>query len=303
MKNNVLLTASDRRYGDFLIEHWFRSLRENSDLGNIDVAVMDYGLSLAQHYYLEKHGIITRKGKRDGHVAVIRYREMRDFLTETAYNQVALCDSGDIIFQGDISPVFQQDTSSYRAVCEDYKPFFSVFISSDFFDPADRQRLSECFIHNRMVNGGFIVAPRDRMIHLADECLSTIRDMTRFGPDQIVLNGVLYEEGFVELEKTYNYVIATAKEGVSVESGVVKTANGRMPLVVHNAGNLGLLRPIEDFGYGPERNKLKEDTLNALKTLYQSTEGFFKTQELFIESRRRFRTRLRKMIRNLRLID
>jgi hypothetical protein len=302
MKSNVIITASDRRYGDFLIEHWLRSLRDNTDLSDIDVAVLDYGLSVAQRFYLESNGVFVHPGKRDGHVTVIRYRELRSFLVaHPEYAQAALCDSGDIIFQGDIAPVFEKDRFSFRAVCEDYKPFFSFFISSDFFDSGDRERLSECFVRNPMINGGFVVGPREKMIMLADECLVVIKDKTRFGPDQIVLNDVLYRDRFVSLDPLYNYVIATAKEGVKIEGGAILTGEYREPVVVHNAGNVGALRPIEDFGYGPSRNRLKEDVYVALRALYASSEGLFKTQELFLDSRRLFRSQLRKLLRDLGL--
>jgi hypothetical protein len=302
MKSNVIITASDRRYGDFLIEHWLTSLRENADLSDIDVAVLDYGLSVAQRFYLAANGCLVYPGKRDGHPAVIRYRELRAFLqAHGEYSQAALCDSGDIIFQGDIADVFAKDGGSFRAVCEDYKPFFSFFISSDFFDSEDRERLSECFVRNPMINGGFVVAPREKMIALADECLSVIKDMTKFGPDQIVLNDLLYRDSFVRLDSAYNYVIATAKEGIKIEDGVFFTGEGRKPVVVHNAGNVGALRPVEDFGYGASRNRLKEDVYLALRALYASSEGLFKTQELFLDSRRLFRSQIRKLMHDLRV--
>ena len=300
MNKYVIVTASDRKYGDFLIEHWLASLRENTRLEGIDIAVLDYGLSVAQRFYLAGNGIRTRAGKRDGHVAVIRYRELKAFLSENPqYEQVLLCDSGDIVFQGDIAPVFALRPDAYRAVSEDYKPFFSVFIGPDFFGPEDRERLSECFVRNPMINGGFVAAPREKMMALADACLRTIKDHTKFGPDQIVLNGVLHAEGYVELDSLYNYVLATAKEGIRIKDGRFFTGQGREPVVVHNAGNVGLLRPIENFGYGAERNRLKEDVYAALQALYASTEGLFKTQELFLESRRLFRSTARALMRDL----
>jgi len=249
---------------------------------------------------LQGNGVRVYPGKRDGHVAVIRYRELRNFLTDNpAYDQVLLCDSGDIIFQGDIAPVFSEYTDTYRAVTEDYKPFFSVLIGPDFFDREDRERLSECFVRNPMINGGFILAPREKMITLADECLKTIKDYTKFGPDQIVMNGVLHNAGYIELDSIYNYVVTTAKEGIRIHRGRFFTGQGREPIVVHNAGNLRLLRPIENFGYGAERNELKDDVYTALHKLYQSTEGLFKTHELFLDSRRRFKSRLNKLKKEL----
>ncbi|MFQ3546757.1 MAG: hypothetical protein SNJ56_00300 [Termitinemataceae bacterium] len=300
MKSNIIVTASDKKYGDFLIEHWLRSLRENANSSQFDIAVLDYGLSVAQRYYLESHGVIVRLCIRDGHVTSIRYRDLASLLQEHPnYEQVLLCDSGDIVFQDDISPLFTEHQNEVRAVCEDYKPLFSMFISNEFFDPEDKDRLLMCFIKNPMINGGVVVAPRERMLSLCDEMNRVIKDKSRFGPDQIVLNGYLYEHGFYRLDSIYNYVIATAKEGISIKDGVFYTGTGRKIVVVHNAGNVRAFRPIERFGYGPGHNLLKDDVYRTLKALYESTEGLFKTQEFFLDSQRRFKTAVRTFIKDM----
>jgi hypothetical protein len=125
MKGFAIVTASDREHGDFLIEHWLRSLQENVRLDGTEIVVLDYGLSLAQRFYLEHHGVLLRPGRRDGHVTVLRYRETRDLLIDRPYEQICLCDSGDIIFQDDIASLFERSPDTYRAVCEDYKPIGS----------------------------------------------------------------------------------------------------------------------------------------------------------------------------------
>ena len=108
MKENVIITASDKKYGDFLIEHWYKSLKENCNLSNIYIFVIDYGLSVAQKYYLKHNDISVFEGKRNGHVVIIRFREINTILSAYNYNQVLLCDSGDIIFQKDISPLLNK---------------------------------------------------------------------------------------------------------------------------------------------------------------------------------------------------
>ena len=300
MKTNLIITASDKKYGDFLIEHWFASLRANTNLEYIDVAVLDYGLSMAQRFYLQSNGVIVRSCERDGHVTSIRYRDMKFLLQEhPEYQQIMLCDSGDIIFQVDINVLFSENVDEFRAVCEDYKPLFSIFISNDFFDPDDKDRLLECFIKNPMINGGMVIGPRQKMIDLCNVINSTIKDKSRFGPDQIVLNGYLYEKGFYRLDSIYNYVIATAKEGIEIKKGLFYTGTGRLIVVVHNAGNVGTFRPIEHFGYGPSYNMLKGDVYRTLKTFYESTEGLFKTQELFIDSQRKFKMAFRNFLKDM----
>jgi len=137
------------------------------------------------------------------------------------------------------------------------------------------------------------------MIHLSREVLGTTKIWTKFGPDQIVLTDLLWTEGFHELDKLWNYVVATAKEGVRIQDGQFYTEAGRKPVVVHNAGNLSFLRPVENFGFGPDHNQLREDVYHALRGLYQSMEGLFKTQEVFVESRHRFRSRLKSILQDL----
>jgi len=294
-KRHVILTASDGKYGDFLIEHWLRSLRENVDLTGIDVAVADYGLSVAQKYYLEGNRVTVLPCVRDGHPAVVRYRDFGAFLRERPYDQALFTDGGDMVFQADIAPLFRTDTDSFRAVCEDSKPAFSLFVTNEFFSRKDKRAVRECFVENRMINAGFLLGPRRKMAALCRACETMILVKDRFGPDQLVVNRVLHRDGFVELPKTWNFVVATAKEAVEIDAGVFRLEDGTVIAVVHNAGNMSFLRPIEEFGYGPDRNRLKQDLYVALRTLYRSTEGLFRTQERFLESRRTFRLMIHKL--------
>ena len=80
MKRNVIITASDEKYGNFLINHWLKSLKENTDLENIDVFVIDYGLSNAQKDSLKSQDVKLYKGIRDGHIVVIRFRDIKNIL-------------------------------------------------------------------------------------------------------------------------------------------------------------------------------------------------------------------------------
>ena len=53
---HVIVTSSDSRYGDFLVRHWGRSLKTNVDLRDIDVVVLDYGLTAIQRQGVEALG-------------------------------------------------------------------------------------------------------------------------------------------------------------------------------------------------------------------------------------------------------
>jgi hypothetical protein len=295
MKPFAIVTASDRKYGDFLIEHWLRSLRENVRLDAIEIVVLDYGLSLAQRFYLEHHGVLLRPGQRDGHVTVLRYRETRDLLIERPYEQICLCDSADIIFQDDISSLFEHSPHAYRAVCEDYKPIFSFFIKDNFFRPEDKHLIADSFDNNRMINGGFIIAPRRRMLELCNACLGMIGDKGEFGPDQLVVNYVLHRKGFTELERRYNFVVATSAEPTRIEEGQFLDRDGTRIAVVHNAGNYRFLRPIDHFGYGPGHNVLKKEIYTTLRGFYASREGLATAQETVQRSRRELAGLIRRL--------
>jgi hypothetical protein len=295
MKPFAIVTASDRKYGDFLIEHWLRSLRENVCLDSIDVIVLDYGLSQAQRFYLARHGVFLRAGTRDGHVTVLRYRETRDLLRERAYQQVCLCDSGDLIFQDDIAPLFERHPESFRAVCEDYKPVFSFFIRDDCFRPVHRQQIAASYNEHRMINAGFLIAPRSGMVALCAACLEMIQDPGRFGLDQLVVNHVLHQQGFEELERRYNFVVVTSAERFRIEEGLFVDEAGRRIAVVHNAGNYRFLRPIDRFGYGPGYNVLKQEIYATLRRFYASREGLATAQETVHRSRRELAGLIRRI--------
>ncbi|MEY6432088.1 hypothetical protein ABC977_06645 [Thioalkalicoccus limnaeus] len=295
MKRFAIVTASDRKYGDFLIEHWLASLVDNVRLTETDVVVLDYGLSVAQRFYLEHQGVLLRPGTRDGHVTVLRYRETLALLADRPYEQICLCDSGDIIFQDDISTLFERSPDRFRAVCEDYKPVFSLFLKDEVFRPEDKPRIAEAFAKNRMVNCGFIIGPREPMKALCERFLQILVDKSRFGPEQLVVNYLFHRDGFDELERRYNFVIASSAETVRIEDGIFLDEQGRRIAVVHNAGRYPFLRPIDNFGYGRHCNLLKREVYTTLRGFYASRVGLATAQETVQRSRRELAELIRRL--------
>lgn len=288
MARYAIYTASDRKYGDFLIEHWYRSLRENTDLTDTEVRILDYGLSTAQRYYLSHEGAVLVPCVRDGHPAVIRFRDMADDLAARPADQVLACDGGDIIFQGDVSPLFHKDTGRFRAVGEDLKSGSDAFLTEEFFSRADIKAIQDALAGRPQINAGFLVGPGDRFAGLCRRVHATIRRHDKFGPDQLVVNLVLHTEGYADLDPGYNYVVATAVRDFALVNGVfVYADNGRPIPVVHNAGNWSVLRPIRNFGYGPGFNDLKADVLQTLKFVHQSTSFLLGTRDSWHRLRNR----------------
>ena len=116
---HLIYTYCNEGKGDFLIEHWLKSLRLNVCLSKIDVMVIDFGLSPAQRAALLENGVIVWPGTRDGRMSNIQYRHLADFLrVHPHYDQVAYSDCGDLVFQADISGLFERERAKFKAVLE-----------------------------------------------------------------------------------------------------------------------------------------------------------------------------------------
>jgi hypothetical protein len=294
MKKNAIITASDKNYGDFLIDHWLRSLKDNVDLEDCDIAVIDFGLTTAQKFSLKQNGVIIIPGVRDGHVAVIRFRDAIGFLEKNEYDQILMCDSGDIIFQADISHLFNEHGEDYRAAYEHIKTLYPLPISAEYYDKKHLKQLKKSTIKNRLLNAGFLLGPRLKMIDLCKAVDEIVLDKTKFGPDQFVVNYILHKTGFSELDSKYNCVITTAKEQITAKNGKISYSSGEIIPVVHNAGNLKFMRPLKHFGYGPGHNILKKDIYTALRVILKTNENLLKPQEYFIKSREEIEDTIKK---------
>ncbi len=281
-KTFLIATASDKKYGDFLIEEWLESLIQNVNLKEIQILVLDYGLTRAQKYYLEKHKVIVQSSERNGHVVNIRFRDLYYFLEKNPYEQILMCDSGDIIFQDDISFLFKENKEHYRAVCEDLAPFFDYFINTEYFHKEDIPKIKETLLLKKMINAGFILAPLEKMKHLCKVILSKVKDFSKFGPDQIIVNYVLHKEGFVQLPTKFNFIPVTCLDEFFIKDGFFYDKNHKKIPVIHNAGNFNFLRSIENFGYNKNHNILKEDILKSLRTFYSSLHLINKPKKEFI---------------------
>lgn len=264
---HAIITSSDAKYGDFLINHWLKSLKENVDLTNIDVVVLDYGLTEEQKARLK--GCIIYKGKRDGHVTNIRHRDTSRFLENNEYDQILTCDGGDIIFQEDISKIFEKDKDDFRVVQEDICfPFQDIYAKRSFSEK-DTNMINYTLKDRKMINAGVIIGPYRKFKCLAKECDNLMIDKSSFGPDQVAVNFILHRDGFKPLENTYNFVITSSKERFKIKDSLFFFKNGEKIAIPHNVGNKSMFRPIINFGYGPDNNKLKISTYFLLRTFYR----------------------------------
>jgi hypothetical protein len=263
---HVIITSSDSRYGDFLVRHWGRSLKTNVDLRDIDVVVLDYGLTSIQRQGVEALGFQIRSGERDGHVVNVRFRDTRDWLRKSSYDQVLMIDGGDILFQSDIRHLFERDKQQFRAACEDLLvPAFAQYVSTEDFEPAVYQEIYSFLERRPLINCGFVLGPREKMIGLCDVCCEKAMSLNRAGVDQLVTNYHLYRQGFVALACGYNFVLVSTRRKYKIRDGqFVDTEGGLIP-VVHNAG-MGF-RLFRNFGFGPSCNR-KDRVLAAGRVVW-----------------------------------
>ncbi len=266
----VIITASDSNCGDFLIKHWLKSLKENVNLNLTDVAVLNYGLTKEQKDILLSEDVIVVDCVRDGHIVNLRYRDILKFLKEHPYEQVLACDGGDIIFQKDIAHIFNYHKNEFRGVTERIPVglYLYYYLKTSSFYEEYKEYLSLILKGKKVINGGFIIAPGNMFIDLCQHMLKIIKKLESFGPDQIVLNYVLYKDGFFEIETEYNFVLTQYTNRFKIKDGIFYDNKGEVISVVHNAGHFKFFRTMDNLGYGKGHNKLNIFSYVPLKLFY-----------------------------------
>jgi len=258
MKNKYLIiTCSDSKYGDFLMNHWLKSLYKNINPELVDIVVLDYGLNAEQIRGIKLCAKVIGC-KRDGNVVNLRYRDALTFLKSNKYEQVALMDGGDIIFQDNIMAIFEENAGDFRAATEGIQT--STHETALFSDPIN-QKLKEEVLKltnkKRVINGGLIVAPRLKFMKLCRFMVKNIKKLDKFGSDQLLINYYFYKYGFFEIDRKYNFIIATASNRFKIKNGFFLDKDNKKIPIVHNTGGRDFWRPIKNFGYGPGYNKIK----------------------------------------------
>jgi hypothetical protein len=270
MKKHVIFTASDARFGGFFLRHWLTSLQDHVDLSDVDVVVLDYGMTDGQRGEAAARGVICHPSVKDWHVTNARYRDMAAVLESADYDQVMQADGGDIIFQADIRHLFDEHTDSFRGVCHEMEvPFHEAIMSRGDFAPETYRRIAE-FLHDKpTINGGLVMGPAAKMKQIWSRWQEHTQNFSRFGIDQFLINFIFHKDGYVELDPKYNYSIIARTSDYSVRDGVFYDAQGEAIPIVHNSGIYEATRPIRNFGYGPEYNKRRIMVPLVLRTGYR----------------------------------
>jgi hypothetical protein len=255
-KKHAIFTATDGGRASFVLDHWLASLQKNVNLTDIDVHVLGYGLSDAQQAELQTRGVECHTCVKDGQVGDIRIRDIASISSSRNYDQVLMVDSSDLIFQKDISPLFEQDKDQFRCVCEELSvPIHHVFMNlADF--PVEVRRHVLAFLYDKpVVNIGFVLGPPSKFSLV----WQTFRDLgvgyQYYCTDQLLMNYVFYRDGFRALDSKYNFVLVSMISPFTIREGFFYDAAGEVIPVVHNAGMKNFSRKIGNFGYGPTYNQ------------------------------------------------
>lgn len=265
---DAIITALDSKYQVFLLNHWLKSLRENVDLKDKVIWVIDYGIKKTYLEKLRKLNVKIYNGKKDGHVAVVRFRELAVLLKKNSYDQVLFIDGGDIIFQRDIKEAFESDKRSIRVAYDEMNEFMkhgSLGLKRDI-----ERNYKKSLKNSQLVNAGVIFSNASLLQRISVELFDLIKDKNKYGPDQIALDYILKRDGFKLLDNKYNFVVATTKKEFYVKEGIFYFKTGDIIPIVHNAGNTKFMRPIDNFGYGKRYNKLKKMVYAGIRVINQT---------------------------------
>lgn len=274
---NVIITCANEKIGNFVINHWLRSLLDNVNLKNTDIVVIDYGLSNFQKNQLIKRGVILFNGTKKYHIVNKRFFDSASFLKKNKYDQVLFVDGGDIVFQEDISHIFREDKNLFRVVPIGMEVLFFQWFLLNNFEEKIEEMIWKQVKGKPVINAGVIFAPSDKFIQLCDHMFKMIKNKDSFGPDQIIVNYYLYKNKLVKfIDNKYNFMMSTEKKGFLVKKGIFYKNSGQKISIVHNAGQMDIFRPIDDFGYGTSKNKLKHFIYHAKRTQYQILEAYKK---------------------------
>lgn len=276
MKKNVIITCSNKKIGNFIINHWFKSLKENVNLKNIDVVVIDYGLTDLQKKKLINQNVILYEGTKDYHIVNKRFFDAGEYLKTKRYDQVLFVDGGDVVFQDDINGVFNKNKNLFRIVPIGIKVLFFEWVIPLFgnFSKTTQKKIWKVVKDKPVINAGVIFAPYRKALELCQETKKLIKNKHAFGPDQIIVNYFIYRSKYKFIDEKYNFQMSTIKEGFLVKKGIFYKKSGEKIVIVHNSGQIDFFRPIENFGYGRRFNQLKHIIYNIKRTHYRIVEVY-----------------------------
>jgi lipopolysaccharide biosynthesis glycosyltransferase len=270
---NVIIAGSDRNCEQFLVNHWLKSLIDNVNLENTDIIVLDYGISKESQESLRQQGVIVHSFIKDGVVPTVRFLDTLKILLKTSYDQVMTCDGGDLIFQKDISCLFNQDKDAFRAACEGVPQPVGLYLIGSM-RRKDALMVKEATRKKRIINSGFLIAPRTKFIKLLEETQTLIK-RNWWGVEQPIFNYIFYRDGYTELPCTYNFTLGNPCAKYNLKDGKFYFEDGELISVVHNTGGWSWYRLITDFGYGSGLNHQNALRFHTIRSMHKVTNIFY----------------------------
>lgn len=293
-KKYLIATACNQKYENFLINHWLKSLKENVKLDEIDIHIIDYGLTERAVQELRKNNVGVKQAQSaspeekifsfaHGFINNLRFLELKNYLEENdKYEQVILCDSGDIIFQTDISHLFQIFPEKIKGVYEDISPNMDILVNDK--NVVNSEEIKDYLKGKKFINAGFVVYPTAKFKIIVDEIFKLIKDKSAWGIDMVLINYVIYtkfSQDFHELPNIYNFIPTTSTKKYKVKNGTFYLEDGTLIPVVHNAGGKNVWRPIRNFGYGSNYNQPRIIIIWLLRTFYRTLKIVRKIKSFF----------------------
>jgi hypothetical protein len=207
---------------------------------------------------LTEKGVLLWPGIPDGRMSNVQYRHLAEFLREHPhYDQVAYSDCGDLVFQADISALFEPMGSTFKAVLE---PDFNfglhrLTLGLRDFRPEKVAALERELGRHPTANCGFLIGPAAEMAEIWTAYTAMCRGVDAHGTDQLLINYIMRRKGFEEQPRRYNYVVFLNSEYFFYDADrFLRDRDGIVP-VVHNAGRYDIVRTIANFGYRQGRIK------------------------------------------------
>jgi hypothetical protein len=274
---HLLYTYCNDGKGDFLIEHWLESLRLNVSLSKIDVMVIDFGLSPKQRAILQHRGVLLWPGVADGRMSNVQYRHLAEFLrAHPAYDQVCYADCGDLVFQADISNLFERARAQFKVALEPDFNFglHKLTLGLKDFKPDKLSEVERVLGRQPTANCGFLIGPASEMAGIWTTYTVMCKSADVHGTDQLLINYIIRCKGFDELPRRYNYVLFLNAEHFYYDADNILHDQAGIVPVVHNAGQHDFARTIADFGYRQGRIKPRLYPF-AIRCLYRVLDVFY----------------------------
>lgn len=255
---NLIITSADAQIEDFLVNQWLKSLIENVDLSNIEVVVLDYGISKTVKDKLVKQNVAIVACENNGHVVNLRLRDTATFLARSRvkYDQVMLIDGGDTIFQSDISKLFRKDNQDIFIATQNMKISRHYIYTHSSFTSEIGDLMYKFTLGKPVLNFGLVIGPVAKVVDLCKQANDLIVDKSKFLVDQMAVNYLLHRSGYLELDKKYNFMKLFHDMKVTNNSGVLCFSGGEVIPIVHNNGGKDWIRPYRNFGYGKDKNQI-----------------------------------------------